>query len=600
MGFFGALYTGTAGMLAQSRSTSVISENIANINTTGYKRSDMAFHEMVATNKSTIDSNGSVSTKRINHIDLQGGVAQSSSATDAAIVGDGFFPVRAPNSTATSEFLYTRNGSFQPDTEGILKNSAGFSLYGWPITNGVLASGTTTASLQAIDVDLLQTQALPTSRVTLALNLDANETPINPHALLPAQQLPVSAQASHFSRGLSVFDGNGTERRIELEFRATTGPMAHFSSNAASGNNALTFSDVMVNDPTGPTPLIVDGDILQIADGTNTLNVTFRNGVPNPALNEVNTVGDLLNVVGNFIGAGGTPPFTASIDDDGEFLVQANDPSVTLDISGSSANVLNAGGLNVTQDPDAVPDYTYEPDADYLANGAPNPNQTSLPAFANTATPNPFHWWEARATILDPAAPSGSTQVEISKGLLNFDGSGLLNAAPNASGEILWDLGSINFDNASATDETSIVIDITRFTQFGGSYDVISEDQDGAGLGSFAGTQITREGIVQSIFTNGQIIDTYKIPLAKFTNPNGLERISGTAFAETENSGAVELFDPGSGGTGILSAAALETSNVDIADEFSSLIVNQRAFSLNSKIITTVDEMTQNLAQLKR
>jgi flagellar hook protein FlgE len=83
-------------------------------------------------------------------------------------------------------------------------------------------------------------------------------------------------------------------------------------------------------------------------------------------------------------------------------------------------------------------------------------------------------------------------------------------------------------------------------------------------------------------------------------NANGLERISGTAFAETENSGGVELFNPGDGGTGFLSVSALETSNVDIAEEFSELIVSQRAFSMNSRLITTVDEMTENLVQLKR
>jgi flagellar hook protein FlgE len=602
MGFFGALYTGTAGLLAQERSTAVTSENIANSTTTGYKRQDVAFSELVNTNKSTTSRSGGVSSQRLNQITLQGGISQSSSGTDVAITGNGFFAVRAPGADPESNFLYTRNGSFQPDSQGILRNSAGFSLYGWPIVNGATVSGTTTDSLQEVDVDILQTQSLPTTFATISLNLDANETPVNPRQLTPPQDLPVnSVAAAPFTRGLIVYDSNGAERRLNFEFRPVTGPMAHFGSQTAVGTNGLDRTDILADiTGTGPTPSILDGDILQVNDGTNTLNVTFRSGVADPALNEASSVGDMINLLNNFTDAGGQNPFTATIDDSGQLLVQANDPTVTLDITGSSATVLGAGGLNIIQDPDGVPDYTYEPQASLTANGVANPNQTNFPTFADAARPNPFHWWEVTTTIADPANPTGSAQIELSKGLLNFDDTGSLNAALDADGQAILSLGNINFDNATAGEETSIDINIGRFTQFGGNYDVIFEEQNGAELGTFTGTQITREGIVQSVFSNGQIVDSYQIPLARFVNANGLERISGTAFAVTENSGDVELFDPGAGGTGFLSVSALETSNVDIAEEFSELIVSQRAFSMNSRVITTVDELTENLVQLKR
>jgi flagellar hook-basal body protein len=506
MGFFGALYTGTAGLLAQERSTAVTSENIANSTTTGYKRQDVAFSELVNSNKSTLSQAGSVASQRLNQITLQGGISQSSSSTDIAVTGNGFFAVRAPGADADSNFLYTRNGSFQADSEGILRNSAGFSLYGWPIVNGTAASGTTTASLQEIDVDILQTQSLPTTFATIGLNLDANETPINPHQLSPPQQLPVNTQsAAPFTRGLLVYDNNGAERRLNFEFRPVTGPMAHFGSQTAVGTGGLERTDVLADlTGAGPTPSILDGDVLQINDGANTLNVTFRSGAADAALNEASNVGDMLLLVNSFTDGGGQNPFTATIDASGQLLVQANDPTVTLDITGSSASVLGAGGFSIIQDPDGA-DYSYEPQASLAADGTANPNQTSFPAFADAARPNPFHWWEVTTTIADPADPTGSAQVELSKGLLNFNDTGSLNAALDANGQAVMSLGNINFDSSSTGEETSIDINLARFTQFGGNYDVIFEEQNGAELGTFTGTQITREGIVQSVFSNGQM-----------------------------------------------------------------------------------------------
>jgi flagellar hook protein FlgE len=119
-------------------------------------------------------------------------------------------------------------------------------------------------------------------------------------------------------------------------------------------------------------------------------------------------------------------------------------------------------------------------------------------------------------------------------------------------------------------------------------------------LGDFAGVEIDRDGFVYSMFTNGESVPSFKIPLAHFVNVNGLERISGTAFAETENSGIVTIFDSGQGGTGLFQSSSLENSNVDLANEFSLLVVNQRAFSLNSKLISAIDEMTQLTSRLKR
>ncbi len=581
-------------MLAQERSTSVISENIANSTTTGYKRSNAAFHELVANGRFSTHDQGSVTATNINRIRQQGAIQNSSSNTDIAVAGNGMFAVRS-STDPTAETLFTRNGSFSPDKDGFLRNTAGFILYGWPIENGVAAIGPTTDSLQPIDSDELQNTSLPTTFMDMTLNLDADQTPINPHTIGTGQQLPVSNQASHFTRSIEVYDANGAAHNITLEFRATTGPMAHFSSasNLAS-STGMEYSDLMV-DVNGATPSIADGDTLDI-DGNI---ITFRAANPDPLLNEVSTFQELITMINSFTGGGGEPLYTARRDERGELTVQANDPSVTIDLTASSATVLAAGGLGIIQDPDGA-DYTFEPDAALDTDGVANPNQTMFPEIANTSNPNPYHWWEMRVMTADPAAPSSGNLVEISKGLINFNGDGSINATADAEGRMIIDLGDIDFDSSETGEETAIQFDISSFTQASGNYQVLDSNQNGTPLGSFTGVEITPAGIVQAVFSNGQRVDVHQIALAQFANPDGLERVDGTAFRVSADSGEAEMFAVGDGGTGLLTVSGLEASNVDIAEEFSSLIVNQRAYSLNSRVITTVDEMTENLAQLKR
>lgn len=596
MSLFGSLYTGTSGLLAQERSTAVISENIANISTTGYKRQDVAFQDMLSTNKYTTRENGSVSSTRVNRIDQQGGIQQTGATTDLAVIGDGFFAVRAPGAATDDRFLYTRNGTFQANQNGTLQNSAGYELYGWPVDqSGVVAAGTDTSSLQLVDIDLFSTQATPTTAGELALNLDASETVIDPHGLIPAQQLPVSNQAAQFTRSIAVYDTNGAERRVTFEFRKTVGPMAHFTSNINAEVNA---TDTVI-DPTGNTPGIIVGDVFQISDGANTLNVTFVNAPANAALNEASTMNEMLALVNGFTDGGGAQVFTGSLSDSGGLLFQANDPTATLDITGSSATVLSGGGFNFVVDP-LDGDYSYAPDASLTADGAANPNQSAFPPITNTTNPNPFNWWEVSITTIDPADPTGAATVEISKALVNFNGDGTLNATTDANGQALVDLGTIDFDTADATEDAAMVFDIANFSQFSGAYNVIAAEQNGAPLGEFVGVEVGRDGLVESVFSNGERVPSFQIPLASFVNVNGLERISGTAFAETEDSSTVTLFAAGDGGTGLLQSSSLENSNVDLANEFSMLIVNQRAFSLNSRLITTVDELTELTSRLKR
>lgn len=229
--------------------------------------------------------------------------------------------------------------------------------------------------------------------------------------------------------------------------------------------------------------------------------------------------------------------------------------------------------------------------------GATYPGQANFPALANVATASPEHWWEMTVTIPDPADPNNPAlpPVTLTQGLLNFNPDGTLN-----TNDATLDLTGTVFDNAVPTATADITVDMNRFSQFAGGYNVLLADQNGAPLGERTGVEIQNDGTVIANYSNGQVIDLYRIPVATFTNANGLNKLTGTVFAETQDSGTVSLSEAGMNGAGNINSSVIENSNVVLEDEFSKLIVSQRAFQANSRVINTVDEMTELLGRLKR
>lgn len=137
-------------------------------------------------------------------------------------------------------------------------------------------------------------------------------------------------------------------------------------------------------------------------------------------------------------------------------------------------------------------------------------------------------------------------------------------------------------------------------TQFSGTYTVGFVDQDGVQFGNFFGVNIDEKGIVSALYDNGQTVKIYKLPIATFPNPNGLQAQNGTAFSETQQSGGYFLRSAGSSNAGDIVSSALEASNADIANEFTNMIITQRAYSAGTKTITTADDMLDELIRIKR
>ena len=111
--------------------------------------------------------------------------------------------------------------------------------------------------------------------------------------------------------------------------------------------------------------------------------------------------------------------------------------------------------------------------------------------------------------------------------------------------------------------------------------------------------QVAKDGTVTALFSNGLSQDVYKIPIATFTNPDGLGQVTGNAYIATKHSGAASVNLASTGGAGSITAQSLEGSTVDLATEFTNLITTQRAYSASARIITTADQMLQQLEQLQ-
>jgi flagellar hook protein FlgE len=145
-----------------------------------------------------------------------------------------------------------------------------------------------------------------------------------------------------------------------------------------------------------------------------------------------------------------------------------------------------------------------------------------------------------------------------------------------------------------------ITVDLSKITGFAQLNTVSVTDQNGREAGTLQGFTLSKDGTLVGQFSNGESLALGRIALATFTNPGGLEKAGASGYRATANSGGAALGIPGSPGVGSLSSGTLEMSNVDLSQEFTNLIVAQRGFQANARIITTSDEVLQELTNLKR
>lgn len=199
--------------------------------------------------------------------------------------------------------------------------------------------------------------------------------------------------------------------------------------------------------------------------------------------------------------------------------------------------------------------------------------------------------------------PQPGLNVEVGAGTLTFNTDGSLNTMTATT--------PITVDFTGATAGQAITLDfgtgtagggtgLDGITQFASAENVSSQMQDGYASGDFSGIAVDGQGVVQGLYTNGEKIAISQLGIAKFVSNDGLGRAGNQLYIATRDSGEAAMGTAGSGGRAAVSSGALEASNVDLGSEFVGLIQHQRAFSANSKTITTADEMLQELINVKR
>ncbi|MBW8766659.1 MAG: flagellar hook protein FlgE [Geodermatophilales bacterium] len=184
-----------------------------------------------------------------------------------------------------------------------------------------------------------------------------------------------------------------------------------------------------------------------------------------------------------------------------------------------------------------------------------------------------------------------------------FDAAGKL-TTPSAVPPAVATVTTQNPNTVDATKfpswNTPVKIDLSGLSQFGGTNSLTAPEQSGFALGSLESFTLGNDGTITGVYSNGLRQPLGQLALASFNNPSGLEKAGSSAFRVGTNSGVAMVGVAGTGGRGVLNSGALEMSNVDLSEEFTGLIVAQRGFQANSRVITSSDEILQDLVNLKR
>jgi flagellar hook protein FlgE len=223
--------------------------------------------------------------------------------------------------------------------------------------------------------------------------------------------------------------------------------------------------------------------------------------------------------------------------------------------------------------------------------------QTASLRFTRTAA-DPLVWnWE----IVDPATGLPDPAMGVGDGTITFDANGQLDTTVNPNPDVTTPVqipGSNGSANGGLIDLT---LDFSNMTMLTAANSATVTSQDGLRSGTVSDVYISpNDGIISLVYSNGMVEQVGQVALARFTNPTGLVRTEGTAFLAGLNSGEPQVGTASTGGRGSIASGYLEASNVDMAQEFTNMILAQRGFQASSRVITTSDEILQELVNLKR
>jgi flagellar hook protein FlgE len=395
---------------------------------------------------------------------------------------------------------------------------------------------------------------------------------------------------------------------VSTEFRTLVTDGRIKSSYAAGGvaaaPQALINKQGLLQASANQTDLAIDGAgffVVRTGD-TSSSDVAFtRAGAFKPDLQGYlrNTSGFYLqgwrlDAQGNFVDTGSTSALepvrlselTGSAAPTSNVQLRANLKSDEVPFAGIYAVGDMAAGT-------VTPNFTRSVDIFDAQGGAHRVTLAFLKTAANT--------WQTEV-YATPATDVTAAGGLLTSGTLKFNPDGSLDKA--GSSPTLFAPLAVSWINGAGSQPINLKLGsnggLDGITQFGGESALISSSVDGGLLGNIASIEVSDKGVVSAIFDDGTARAVFQLPIATFQNPDGLTRLSGNGFAVSSASGSAAINKPGALGSGRISASTLEASNVDLAQEFTNMIRFQRAYSASSKIITTVDEMLQELGNLKR
>lgn len=702
MSLFGALTSGVSGLTAQSSAIGAISDNITNVNTIGYKGTQVDFQTLVTVQTSgTFYSAGGVQSKPRQDTGVQGLLQSSTSQTDIAISGNGFFVVNESNSpTLSNEFLFTRAGSFYQDDQGFLRNTSGYYLQAWPTTAaGVVTTNNTALTIpnqNVISTDFLATvnlnrvggTATATSNIGIGANLPSTDTQGTTHKT-DVQFFDTLGNANTTS--LTYTKGN-RDNQWDVAITPPSGVnvVTLYSDTAGAtvyeSRGQLEFTGIPANDATmtitqNGTTITYQFDTTGAGVDTATVKQVDISAATTVAQAVAALVAKVKEADTNFADYGGftnnriqvNPGSSTGIyfTEDGTGAITVN-PTGLLTSTGARATLQESsytvketalanrdyhqftfGGQPAANDTVIINGITYEfggvganvnvaiggtlsatlsnletaietNDASF-ASGASSVrlrvnNSTAEPPSAlndtlvlNTLSSGSFDVTFSAGFTNLPTEPDGTaaytaaTAHAVNKNqAIQFNSDGLPTSFAIAELEIIgFANGAANMDD-DASNSSRITLDLGRvgeangFTQFGAEFTPGFITQNGSQFGTLAGVTIDESGLMTALFDNGETRPIFKIPIATFVNVNGLNARTGNVWNQTQASGDNTLREANNGTAGSVTQAALESSTVDIGAEFTKMIVVQRAYSAATKIISTADQMLEELVRIKR
>ncbi len=499
-----SLYIGATGLKSHGEGMGVITNNLANVNTVGFKQMSMQYSDLMseflttsAGNLTNFSQKGMGATPgSVRTLFEQGGLETGSEATDLCISGTGFFGVARNGQTE-----YTRAGNFRFNNAGELLDPSGWNLLGRPIVNGVEGTAAEPVVLDTSDAGVGYMPPKASSVLSSSSQLgglrDSLPSPDNPFFSMASSwdgtsALPLIPGRYSYSEPVEFYDAKGDLRSATVYY-----DLAGNSGGMTAVEYLLAMDpgqDASARAGTQAGGLLLAGTLSFASNGEMTRMTAFTPPNANPA--------ELEN-------------WTPAAVKDGK-------PVFSVQSSGLDAQEIAL-------------------DMGFLF--GPNSSVSANLSSAAEAAQNP-------GAVFSP-----DTGGSAGKNASNF-----LGAQPSA----------------------------------------LYSSRDGYAPGHLRELEVSREGLVRGVYTNSQNQDLYRISLYRFTSQDGLRHEGNNHYAATPDSGSAEEGKAGTENFGSFSSHSLEQSNVDYAREFSLLIVTQRGFQMNSKVITTSDTMLQRALELKR